>query len=151
MKKCDIAYIAGVVDSDGYIGIKKSTYALRVRKDATQPVYCERIGIKQVEHHAVSLIKGIFGGCLSLEKPYTEKNRPMYAYSITNKKAAYLIRTILPYLRIKRKQAENAIRLRECLNRSRKLRGRSVRTLSISNEMEACFITAKWLNRTGPR
>ncbi len=38
MDKLTLAYLAGIIDADGCIGVKKSTYAMRVRKDA-QPHY----------------------------------------------------------------------------------------------------------------
>ena len=37
-----LAYLAGVMDSDGYIGVHRNTYSMRVRGDAKQPVYQAR-------------------------------------------------------------------------------------------------------------
>ena len=38
-----LAYMAGVLDSDGYIGVHRSDYAMRVRGDAGQVIYSPRV------------------------------------------------------------------------------------------------------------
>jgi hypothetical protein len=43
MRKTDLAYIAGVLDADGTIGIKRATYAARVIKDCKQASYTEQM------------------------------------------------------------------------------------------------------------
>ncbi len=46
MNKREItSYLAGCIDSDGTIGIKKSTYAMRVTGDSGQPTYSERLAL----------------------------------------------------------------------------------------------------------
>jgi hypothetical protein len=37
MDKLILAYLAGVLDSDGTIGVKRSTYSMRVIGDSAQP------------------------------------------------------------------------------------------------------------------
>jgi hypothetical protein len=37
------AYLAGAMDSDGCISVKRSTYAMRVRGDAAAPIFSERV------------------------------------------------------------------------------------------------------------
>lgn len=119
MNPIDLAYMAGVIDSDGCIGIKKSTYAMRVKKDASQPIYSERITLKQVEPQAVELAHAMFGGHRSVTDPTAKRGRPLHTWHIHSKSAGAAIVALLPYLRIKRKQAENAIRLRELVSTRR--------------------------------
>jgi hypothetical protein len=97
-----LAYLAGVVDSDGYIGVKRSTYAMR-HGQCRQPVYYPRVGIRQIEPEAVNLAHSTFGGGLSLEP------RGMWCWQVTNRKAAAALTALLPYLRIKPEQARNAL------------------------------------------
>lgn len=37
MTKSELAYCAGVIDSDGTIGVKRSTYAMRITRDCAAP------------------------------------------------------------------------------------------------------------------
>jgi hypothetical protein len=105
-----LAYLAGVMDSDGCFTIIRNTYAQRVRGDAKCPVYQESASIKQVEPQAIELLKPRYGGCCYLEHP--EKGRPLYKWEGRNRVAIALVRDLLPYLRIKRKQAELLLALR---------------------------------------
>lgn len=96
-----LAYCAGVIDSDGYIGIKCSTYSMRVTGDSRQPTYSERICVKQVEPEAVTLLHGIFGGTFTSARSYSRKGRPLYSWQVTDKRAAGCLAAIVPFLRIK--------------------------------------------------
>lgn len=146
------SYCAGVIDSDGYIGIKKNTYSMRIVKDSTQPTYSERVGVKQIEEQAVNLLYSLFGGTLRLEK--RAKGKPLYMWQVTDRKAVACLETVLPFLRIKREQAFNALRLREIKEESKKLRvaigrghvGSAYRTKEHSMIMEDLYERAKFLN-----
>ena len=157
MKKLDLAYLAGVLDSDGTIGIKRSTYAMRVRKDATQAVYSERIHIRQVTPEALDVFVEVFGGRLNKAKPSAPNGRELFTWGVTDKKAVTVLRALLPFLRIKRSQAINCLALRALKATSAKERvakgrghvGASVRSLDMTNRMEARFARAKALNHVG--
>lgn len=105
----DLAYAAGVVDSDGYIGVHRSDYAMRVRKDAGQAVYMPRVAVKQVTPQAIDLLHDLFGGHRYNGKPSAERGRPLLAWSVHSAMAGRVCESLLPYLRIKREQARNAI------------------------------------------
>ena len=104
----DLAYAAGVVDSDGYIGVKRSDYAQR-HGDAGQAVYSPRVMVKQVEPQAVGLLHGMFGGYLGTGNPTAAKGRPLHTWEVHSANALRACEALLPHLRIKRAQAENAI------------------------------------------
>lgn len=110
------AYLAGAIDSDGSIGIKKSTYHKRVRQDATNATFSERIMLKQVTPEIPHLLKEQFGGYLRLEKPSTTDGKPLWSWQVTDKQAAYAATALLPFLRVKRRQAELILELRESKN-----------------------------------
>src|SRR4051812_766639 len=107
----ELAYAAGVVDSDGYIGVHRSDYAQRVRGDAGQAVYMPRVAVKQVTPQAIDLLHDLFGGPRSAGKPSGARGRPLRAWSTPSALAVGVCVALLPYLRIKRAQAENAIEL----------------------------------------
>lgn len=108
-----LAYLAGAMDSDGYFSIKKSTYHMRVRGDATNATYSEKIGLHQVTPQIPELLKACFGGALYLGKPQTPNSKAMYRWACTDTQAAVACAALLPYLRVKRQQAERLLELRE--------------------------------------
>lgn len=110
MKKTDVAYLAGLVDGEGYIGIKRSkAYACQQRKT---PSYHVRIQVRMVDEGAIRFLSETLGGTYFLEKPHAHGGRPLYCFSASDLKAAHIIRTLLPYLRIKRAVAVVALSLR---------------------------------------
>lgn len=105
----NLAYAAGVIDSDGYIGVNRSTYAMRVRGDATQAIYQPRIMVKQVVPAAIELLHEMFNGYVSKAPPTAELGRFLFTWEVHSAKAGSACEALLPYLRIKRAQAENAL------------------------------------------
>lgn len=158
MKKPELyAYLAGAIDSDGTIGVKRSTYAMRVTKDSTQPIYSERVALRQVTKEIPELLKECFGGALYMTKPSTPNGRPLWSWAVTDMRAVACLVTLMPYLLVKREQAKNAIALRRVKDRSKAWRvrpnrghaGSSNRHARFSVLMEARYLRAKELNRTG--
>ncbi|HEX7992438.1 MAG TPA: hypothetical protein VF506_00860 [Streptosporangiaceae bacterium] len=105
----DLAYAAGVVDSDGYIGVHRNSYAMRVRGDASQAVYTPRVQVKQVTPQAVDLIHNLFGGHRMIGKPSAAKGRPLFAWAVHSAAAGRVCEALIPFLRIKSAQAENVL------------------------------------------
>ncbi len=109
MSTTDFAYCAGVIDSDGYIGVHRNTYAMRVTGDAGQAVYQPRVQVKQVEPGAIDMLHEMFGGHRYAGKPTATKGRPLIVWAVHSAACAPVLWAILPYLRIKREQAMNAL------------------------------------------
>src|SRR5262245_15631447 len=80
--RLELAYCAGVIDSDGTIGIKKNTYKVRVVRDSSQPTYSARICVRQVEREAIELLASLFGGSIRLGKPYAKRGKPLWSWEI---------------------------------------------------------------------
>ena len=155
------AYLAGVIDSDGSIMIKRSTWAMRNRNDTNWPVFSERIGIKlstkRKENLTVLLIiKTKYGGSLREEtKIYQSKSGftskyPTYTYIASDKKATKFVIDIYPYLIIKKKQAELLLKLRKSKNSAAaKRRGSPVGRLmskEVTEEREELYEEIRRLN-----
>jgi len=101
MNLLEIAYAAGVIDSDGWISISPSPSSYKVL-----------VGLAQVEPQAVKLLSSLFGGTVSLKKysdPKRFSSRPMYTWRIEGKTAKKALFELLPYLRIKNAQARLAL------------------------------------------
>ena len=122
MRDIDLAYLAGVIDSDGSIMIRRRSYEVRVLRNAQNVQYAECIAVHQTEPEAIELFKEVFGGTTYLEKRSRRKpqHRPQHIWMVTHRQAAIVAKALLPYLRIKRRQGEIVLALREVKNRGRK-------------------------------
>ncbi len=113
------AYIAGIIDGEAYVGIKKSTWAMRNRPDVHCPSYSERIQIRMKCKPILELIKNTFGGSVYTEPKIYQSangfttNSIMSVYSATNRVAANIIKAIRPYLIEKANQADAILKLRK--------------------------------------
>lgn len=150
-----LAYLAGVIDSDGTIGIKINTW--RSRQTGEQLTYSERVHIRQVTREAIDLLAETFGGNVGIEDPHSKRGKPLYRWGVTDGRAVEVITALLPYLRIKRRQAENCLALREVKTASKIARvavgrghaGAAVRPADLTLAMEGCYRRARELNRVG--
>ena len=109
-----VAYLAGVMDSDGYFTIHKNA------RTTASPIYSSGFGINQVESEAIILARDTFGGTIKMidyTKAYTQgkrfSNKPMYYWVCPASMQKSVLEALIPLLRIKRKQAEILLRLRK--------------------------------------
>jgi len=145
-------YLAGLIDGDGSILIKKTTYRIRnpKYKDCVNPEYFPRIQIKLTTPQPLFLIKEKYGGSLYMEKRiYRGKNsykptKPLWVYNANHKIAMKIIKDIYPFLIIKRKQAECLIELEKLKKEARK---RRPYPKHIVKKFEELYLKVKRLNR----
>ena len=102
-----LAYLAGVIDSDGCINIQKQ----KAGKWAAN--YQPRVAVKQVTPQAPDLLYGTFGGSLWVQRPNAKRGRPLHVWVVHSAAAGDALRQLLPFLRIKPEQARNALALCE--------------------------------------
>jgi len=100
MKKTDIAYFAGIVDGEGYIGI----YIIGKRRQ-----YHMEVGVSNTNFWLLSQLKFAFNG--TIRGPYSGGR--CLIWRVTDKQALIFLETLLPYLHLKRPQAELAIRFQK--------------------------------------
>lgn len=116
-----LAYIAGIVDGEGYVGIKKNMTSVR-SGHSKSPLYHERIQIRMTSKEVIDFVKNEMGGSYYKEKKaYHSHNgfkhsKLLYCYQATDLTAFNFIKAVLPYLKEKRKQAELVVLLRESKN-----------------------------------
>lgn len=151
-----LAYCAGVIDSDGWITILRSTYEMRhAHCRGVSPVYFGHVGVNQVTPEAVDILHGLFGGRRTMMR--RKGCRPLHSWTVTYVRAAVVVQAVLPYLRIKRVQAENVLLLQElkrkgkiaCVPLGRGHVGSIPRPKHFTDAMEFCWKTAKRLNAVG--
>ena len=110
MKKTDIAYIAGLMDGEAYIGIKKDRgYKCQERQT---PGFHARIQIRMVDEDAIKFIAESLGGWYYKEKSHCAQGRPLYSYQASDKKAELIAKIIFPYLKVKKEVAKTIIDFR---------------------------------------
>lgn len=144
-----IAYLAGLIDGEGYIGVKRTH-----RRDATSPIFHERIQVRMVHEGAIALLAATLGGNYYREKAHANNGRPLYCWQASDALAARILERVLPYLIVKRAAAENVLRLRASKNDPRaRLRGgqtqRRLMDADVLAEREVIYEHAKVLNRVG--
>lgn len=103
-----LAYVAGIIDGEGHIGItKQNRLYCKTRKRATG--YSLRIAVKMCDGDVIDFLYGNFGGHVGriLIEGYKSEQ---YQWVINCRKAAQLLKDILPFLRAKKAQAELAMR-----------------------------------------
>jgi hypothetical protein len=101
-----LAYLAGVIDSDGYITVQRSTHAGRLYFGA-------KIGIAGTRRQPHDLAASLWGGKVGLYVPRNPRHRAQFQWSRAGEAAAVAIEAVLPYLRVKVDQAHLALALHE--------------------------------------
>jgi len=136
LRKTDLAYIAGIIDGEGCIGIYtrgKGKGMLRVT-----------VVVHNTNEWLCQWLRFSHGGSVHQDRRFAERNhKPCWKWSISGKLALVFLQLIFPYLRLKRLQAEIAIKFLE----DRQPRHNSTETeLAVA---EAQRILMSNLNKTG--
>lgn len=156
-KQTRYAYLAGILDGEGYVGIKKSTYGMR-HGHCKSPMYSERVQVKMSVKEIPELFQKEFGGGLMQDrKIYQSKtgftnNSKMWVYRATDVVASNLLKTLLPYLRLKKPQATYCLKLRKSKeSKAARLRGgrKQKRLLSpkILDQRESWYLAIKAIHK----
>jgi len=93
MEEYNLAYLAGLADGEGCFGITKTK----------NECYYARFSISMVDYSGVKVFEEVFG--LRVRKQFL-KNKPFYAVFATTDNLERLIVKLLPYLRVKKKEAQ---------------------------------------------
>lgn len=109
------AYMAGVIDSDGCIGINKA------QRQCTRFAVRLEIQINNLNRELLELFQQYYGGSIYLETKHRISaigtrfiySKPIYHWLIADRAAEKCIRDIISYLIVKREKAKLAIELRE--------------------------------------
>lgn len=166
MLDTDIAYCAGLIDGEGCIRVKK-TKPYKCQGRAT-PGYHAVIQLRMVDEPAIRFLAEILGGWYYKEKPHVTSGRPLYCWSVSDQKCEDIVRAVLPYLKVKKAQAETVLRLRELKRNASSHKTKEVGTrnfpnrygtprivknYSLSDEFVACceseYLESRRLNKVG--
>jgi hypothetical protein len=106
MKKIDLAYMAGVFDGEGCICISKAM----PREGRHHPGYHLECAVSMANEYLPALFRFCFGGSIYLYQHKNPKHKPTWEWHISARKARAFLMRILPYLTIKKGEAELAIK-----------------------------------------
>lgn len=110
----ELAYCAGVMDSDGHIGVHVNWYKVRSGrwKDSKQPTYQPRCSVKQLDHQAVELFGELFGGHAYVDNTNPRgSRRPINVWQVHSRATKAVLEALRPHLRLKHRQADLALEL----------------------------------------
>lgn len=107
----DWSYAAGLVDGEAYIGIKRVEWS-RYRGDRQTIGYHARVVVRMTQHEAVDFLCELGDVTRTVHGAHAKRGRPLAQFSVTDAKAERFLRGLLPYLRVKRRNAEAVLELR---------------------------------------
>lgn len=118
MQPTDLAYLAGIVDADGYVTATKSTHKGR-------PYFGAQIGITGSCRQPHDLAAILFGGRVLSHRPNRDRahHRTQFHWQRGGTTAVPAIIALLPYLRVKQTRAQLVLELQERVSYIRETRG----------------------------
>ncbi len=108
------AYAAGVIDSDGAIGVQVAKPNLR--EGRRTPSYRVRVRVAQCHRQIPDLFTEQFGGAVHVEKRHPDKRdkwNDVYSWDLKGRKSLDFLKGIQPYLVLKGGQCSLSIQLIE--------------------------------------
>ena len=96
MEKTDYSYAAGIIDGEGHIQITNK--------------YSVCVKVAMTEEYVPLWLQMGFSGSIYFKKQQNKKWKRLTQWTITGNNAIIFLRLILPYLKIKRPQADLAIK-----------------------------------------
>ncbi len=108
MKKTDIAYTAGIIDGEGCITLSKYYYSITNRRKQRTSL---SVKVSMTDEWMVRWLQFSWGGAVSCHQ-YTDKPNwsDYWSWQIQANQATKFLKVLLPYLHLKRQQAELAIK-----------------------------------------
>lgn len=138
MNEMDVAWAAGFIDGEGCIRIETSF----ANKDRRRPIAMLRVSCGQSVNRPLEKLEELFGGTLTSHPARGLGYGTSYMWSIAARKAADCLSKLVPYLVVKKRQAELALEfqliLRPRSDRKRLLTDDEIRSrLFFVNEIRA--------------
>lgn len=130
--KPSISYLAGAVDADGCISIYRKAYR-RKGTDKVVIYYEPRISFGQITEQIPKLLHERFGGYLYTHFPKRLNSKPYHQWMMSNSQCSHPLKTLKPYLILKREQAVVAIEM--CSMVGKRTNARSLVQISSDEEI----------------
>lgn len=101
----DLAYIAGFFDGEGSVTIHEN---FRPSPRGKSPNHTLQVSIGNTDSKVLAWVHSVFGGSLTVRAP-RPRHKDVTQWILRSNGAANFLRAILPFLRMKNKQAEVGI------------------------------------------
>lgn len=108
MNRDIVIYLAGVTDGEGHIGIVKHK-----RKERLTPAYEPRLQVGNTSKNMLTIFLTNFGGRILLEKKLTRGGKEFYVWTVYGVPMVKALEAMLPFLRVKKGEAELVIALQK--------------------------------------
>jgi hypothetical protein len=112
-----LIYAAGLFDGEGSISI--AVDLSRLKKKRSSPHFAAQVHIAMIDRCGIEIFPELFGGNISYQKPRTKMRHGLYRWQASTKNASKIIKEMLPYLRVKRPQAEILLEFQKIKDRPR--------------------------------
>lgn len=140
------AYLAGVIDGEGYLGIVRSA-----ARQYTVPHFHFKATITNTKREWLGELQSWIGGRLYRVDSAKRRNRqPCYSLNLNGGEARAMLLRVQPFLRLKQRHCDVLMRYFEVAARRRLMNGKNQKTDSgVLAELEALYTELKGLNLRG--
>jgi hypothetical protein len=110
----DIRYIAGLFDADGLVRVQ-----VWAKPNSSHVRYQVKAAVGMTHRPIIEQLHARFDGSLHLNRPdkKNKNHRPVFVWNVASQKAAVFLQAVLPYLVVKREQAELALQLQASIDK----------------------------------
>lgn len=98
----ELAWLAGFVDGEGYVGLPQYGSSTKT----THYKYSPRLSIGNTNKKVIEYIVNKFGGTIYEQKCKKKQYKKVWCWRLYSKKAAYILKLIYPYLKVKKENAD---------------------------------------------
>ena len=123
----ELAYAAGLMDGEGYIGIKCSERD-KIQRSRSHRVY---VSLGNTDEKMVKFMLDKFGGTYYYAERKASNSKPMYTWKLSAISAVTFLGQVLPYLITKKERAEVAMEFQTTISNANKAKGITEELLEI--------------------
>lgn len=106
-KTLKLAYLAGIIDGEGYIGAKRRN-PIGARQS---PRYAIAVSVSMTDRQPIDMLAALSRCTAEIKPKKRGKYKAIYTFSVESGMAEELLYDVLPYLIVKKRQAELALQL----------------------------------------
>ncbi len=103
----DIAYTAGIIDGEGYVGIDKQCNS---RWGEGTPYYYARLAVANTGAQLISWLQSHWSGSVNHRAPSNPRARDTWVWVVSTGQSAKVLSVVFPFLVLKKRQADTVIR-----------------------------------------
>lgn len=134
----ECAYLAGILDGEGCVGIF-------ARKKGHAGYYEMRVRVTNTDLRLLAWLDAHWPGPIHRLKPQNDRDKPQWAINWCGPKAVPVLTDALPFLVLKREQADIALAFQSSIRRT----GRRGLTAADKSERAEAHASMRLLNRKG--